>query len=243
MQFSSVMPHFATQSSFFFSHSETLSPISNHLFRQRSLSLSFEVLQHQEASLLLFILTGQGDLTKVVDTWSFPNAYNIQPELSFFTFWNVVVQYLGRERPWSNSCPILLGCHLIYRNIKSIIMLHLLWNIYLCFDKITKNIWNTKYPQMWGENVRERNYQCSLGTLTISLPGLVQMGMRRLATCGGPETLSLIWLWAKKTLWIRHIPQSTRIIVPSRTSCTRSHSPRAALYILLLYQFIHSSLT
>ena len=114
---------------------------------------------------------------------------------------------------------------------------------YLCFDKITKNIWNTKYPQMWGENVRERNYQCSLGTLTISLPGLVQMGMRRLATCGGPETLSLIWLWAKKTLWIRHIPQSTRIIVPSRTSCTRSHSPRAALYILLLYQFIHSSLT
>ena len=130
MQFSSVMPHFATQSSFFFSHSETLSPISNHLFRQRSLSLSFEVLQHQEASLLLFILTGQGDLTKVVDTWSFPNAYNIQPELSFFTFWNVVVQYLGRERPWSNSCPILLGCHLIYRNIKSIIMLHLLWNIH-----------------------------------------------------------------------------------------------------------------
>ena len=46
-----------------------------------SLSLSFDVLQHQEASLLLFILTGQGDLTKVVETSSFPNAYNIQPEL------------------------------------------------------------------------------------------------------------------------------------------------------------------
>ena len=81
MQFSSVMPHFATQSSFFFSYSETLSLISNHLFRQRSLSLSFEVLQHPEVSLLLFILTGQGDLTKVVDIWSFPNACNIQPEL------------------------------------------------------------------------------------------------------------------------------------------------------------------
>ena len=107
---------------------------------------------------------------------------------------------------------------------------HLCITSYLCFDQITNNIWNTKYPQMWGENVRERNNQCSLRTLTISLPGLVQKGMRRLmVTCGGPETLSLCWLWAKKTLWIRQIPQSTRIIVPSRIFRTRSHSP-SSLY-------------
>jgi hypothetical protein len=59
--------------------------------------------------------------------------------------------------------PILLGFHLVYRNIKPIIMLRLLWIIYLCFDQIPR-IWNTLYttyshPHMWGGNVRERNYQ------------------------------------------------------------------------------------
>ena len=48
----------------------------------------------------------------------------------FVAFWNIVVQYMGWEWPWSNRCPILPGCHLIYKNMKSIIMLRLLWNIF-----------------------------------------------------------------------------------------------------------------
>ena len=48
----------------------------------------------------------------------------------YVAFWNIVVQYMGREWPWSNRCPILPGCHLIYRSMKSIIMLRLLWNIF-----------------------------------------------------------------------------------------------------------------
>ena len=41
---------------------------------------------------------------------------------------------------------------------------------------------------MWGENVRKRNYQCSLRTLIISLPRLVLQGKRRLmVTCRVPE--------------------------------------------------------
>ena len=47
-------------------------------------------------------------------------------KLFSFSFWNIVVQYFGSEWPWSNR---LLGCHLILRNIKSI-MIHLLWDIW-----------------------------------------------------------------------------------------------------------------
>ena len=61
-------------------------------------------------------------------------------------------------------------------------------------------IWNTYaipiYPQLWGENVRKRNYQCSLRTLVISLPRGVPWERRLMVTCRGPETLSLCWLWA-----------------------------------------------
>ena len=79
-------------------------------------------------------------------------------------------------------------------------MLRLLWIIYLCFDQITKNMeYLTQYlfyPHMWGENVRKRNYQCSLRTLVISLPKGVPWERRLMVTCRGPETLSLCWLWA-----------------------------------------------
>ena len=42
-----------------------------------------------------------------------------------------LVFHLGLEfqSDWSNRCPRLLGCHLMYRKIKSIIMFHWLWNI------------------------------------------------------------------------------------------------------------------
>ena len=36
----------------------------------------------------------------------------------------------GSDWPWSNRSPIFLRYHLISRNIKSIIMHHLLWNIH-----------------------------------------------------------------------------------------------------------------
>ena len=90
-----------------------------------------------------FIFPDQGHISKILHLPRFPKSYHIPPELKIvlFTSWNIVVRYLGSEWPWSNRCPILLGCHLIYRNIKSIIMFHLLWNIYLCFDQITKNIY------------------------------------------------------------------------------------------------------
>ena len=161
------MPHFATQSSFFFSHSVLFQIIFSG---KGHFHLKFSNIKKY----LSCSSSSQARVTSpkslIFEVFPMHVTFNLNLGLSFFTFWNVVVQYLGREWPWSNRCPILLGCHLIYRNIKSIIMLHLLWNIYLCFDQITKNIWNTKYPQMWGENVRERNYQCSLGTLIISLP-------------------------------------------------------------------------
>ena len=36
-------------------------------------------------------------------------------------------------------------------------MFHLLWDIYLCFDQITKNIWNTKTHicggKTWGREI------------------------------------------------------------------------------------------
>ena len=77
-------------------------------------------------------------------------------------------------------------------------MLRLLWIIYLCFYQITKNMeYLTQYllyPHMWGENVRKRNYQCSLRTLLISLPKGVPWERRLMVTCGDPETLSLSWL-------------------------------------------------
>ena len=101
-----------------------------------------------------FIFPDQGHISKILHIPRFPKSYHIPPELNIvlftswnilrfpksyhipselkivlFTSWNIVVRYLGSEWPWSNRCPILLGCHLIYRNIKSIIMFHLLWNI------------------------------------------------------------------------------------------------------------------
>ena len=80
-----------------------------------------------------FIFPDQGHISKILHIPRFPKSYHIPPELNIvlFTSWNIVVRYLGSEWPWSNRCPILLGCHLIYRNIKSIIMFHLLWNIKL----------------------------------------------------------------------------------------------------------------
>ena len=79
-----------------------------------------------------FIFPDQGHISKILHIPRFPKSYHIPPELRIVLFksWNIVVRYLGSEWPWSNRCPILLGCHLIYRNIKSIIMFHLLWNIY-----------------------------------------------------------------------------------------------------------------
>ena len=71
---------------------------------------------------------------------------------------------------------------------------------YLCFDQITKNMeYLTQYlfyPLKWGENMRKRNYQCSLRTLLISLPKGVPWERRLMVINGEPETLSLYWLWA-----------------------------------------------
>ena len=50
---------------------------------------------------------------------------------------------------------------------------------------------------MWGENVRKGNYQCSQGTLVISLPRFVPRGKRRLMEKRGvPKHLSQCWLCA-----------------------------------------------
>ena len=172
-------------------------------------------------------------------------TFNLNLGLFFFTSWNIVVQCLGSEWPWSNRCPILLGCHLIYRNIKSIIMFHLLWVIYLCFDQIIKNIWNTKTHiyvggKTWGREIINAPWG---HWWFLSLDWCCRVWDAWWWYVGFPNHLAPAWLWAKWTLWIRHIPQSTRIIVPSRTSRTRSHSLRAVLYIILLCSFIHSSLT
>ena len=100
----------------------------------------------------------------------------------------------GSDWPWSNRYPILLGYHLIYRNIKSIIMLRLVMGHLSCFDQITKNIWNTKTHIRGGENMRKGNYQCSQGTLVIPLPRFVPRGKD--IRCGVPKHLPQCWLWA-----------------------------------------------
>ena len=71
--------------------------------------------------------------------------------------------------------------------------LSLLWSNYQEYGILTQYLF---YPHMWGENVRKRNYQCSLRTLVISLPKGVPWERRLMVTCRGPETLSLCWLWA-----------------------------------------------
>ena len=140
--------------------------------------------------------------------------------------------------------PRFLGCHLILRNIKSIIMFHLLWDIYLCFDQITKNIQITNTHICGGKTWGREIINAPWGHWWfLSLYGCCRDRDVWWWNVGFPNHLALDWLWAKRTLWIRHIPQSTRIIVPSRTSCTRSHSLRGcslyALCILLLYSFLH----
>ena len=140
--------------------------------------------------------------------------------------------------------PRFLGCHLILRNIKSIIMFHLLWDIYLCFDQITKNIQITNTHICGGKTWGREIINAPWGHWWfLSLYGCCRDRDVWWWNVGFPNHLALDWLWAKRTLWIRHIPQSTRIIVPSRTSCTRSHSLRGcslyALCILLLYSSVH----
>ena len=171
------LSHSATQlSKYFLSHSEALNWVSNHFSSSSGqcpimiLSLSFAVLKHK-LSLLLFILPGQGNITKVFAIWSFPNSCYIQPELR-----TILLNFLKHccSASWVRvtlvqQMPRILGCHLILRNIKSIIMFHLLWDIYLCFDQITKNIWNTK-THICGGKTWGREIINSLRTLVISLP-------------------------------------------------------------------------
>ena len=126
--------------------------------------------------------------------------FNLKLNISFLYLEMFLLDGWGLTEAKIQTGPILLGFHLIYRNIKPIIMLRLLWIIYLCFDQNTKNMeYLTQYllyPHMWGKNVRKGNYQCSLRTLLISLPKGVPWERRLMVTCGGPETLSLYWLWA-----------------------------------------------
>ena len=202
------------------------------------LSLSFAVLKHQ-LSLLLFILPGQGNITKVFAIWSFPNSCYIQPELR-----TILLNFLKHccSASWVRvtlvqQMPRILGCHLILRNIKSIIMFHLLWDIYLCFDQITKNIWNTKTHICGGKTWGREIINAPWGHWWfLSLYGCCRDRDVWWWNVGFPNHLALDWLWAKRTLWIRHIPQSTRIIVPSRTSRTRSHSLKGcSLYSFAIF--------
>ena len=125
------------------------------------LSLSFAVLKHK-LSLLLFILPGQGNITKVFAIWSFPNSCYIQPELKTillnFFFETLLFSILGQSDPGPTDAQNTwmsfdLKEHKIHNNV-SLVMGHLslLWSNYQEYMKYQN-------PHMWGENVRKRNYQ------------------------------------------------------------------------------------
>ena len=109
--------------------------------------------------------------------------------------------------------------------------LSLLWSNYQEYGILTQYLF---YPHMWGENVRKRNYQCSLRTLVISLPKGVPWERRLMVTCRGPETLSLCWLWA--ILWpcesgiSPNPPGSLSLPVPSAST------PKSNSYFSKLFQ-------
>ena len=100
--------------------------------------------------------------------------------------------------------PSLLGCHLILRNIKSIIMFHLLWDIYLCFDQITKNIQITNTHICGGKTWGREIINAPWGHWWfLSLYGCCRDRDVWWWNVGFPNHLALDWLWAKRTLWIR----------------------------------------
>ena len=117
------------------------------------------------------------------------------------------------------------GCYFTFWSlIFALIKLPRIWNIAI-YRYRWVHIDRYRYTHiLWGDNLRERNNQwIKVHWLFPSLGGCQGGRDSWWWILGVPEThVPVLAFCHVGTLWIRHIPQSTRIIVPSRASCTCS---------------------